>query len=63
MTHQKKGGIHDSRLFMDASGLFRLTGKLSLNIWSRKDGAAISLRLMAFLFYPVTKFKIHLLFP
>ena len=43
IIHQKKGGIHDIRIFMDASGLFRLTGKLSLNIWSRIDGAAISL--------------------
>jgi hypothetical protein len=28
MVHQKKGGIHVYRSFMDASGWFRLTGQL-----------------------------------
>jgi hypothetical protein len=28
MAHQKKGGIHVYRSFMDASGWFRLTGQL-----------------------------------
>ena len=37
MAHQKKGGIHEYRSFMGASGWYRLTGAVHQNICPAKD--------------------------
>ena len=38
MSHQKKGGIHESnRIFMGTFGWYRLTGLLHQNIWKGEE--------------------------
>jgi hypothetical protein len=39
MAHQKKGGIHVYRSFMDAPGWYRLTGQLRQDIWAQRAEA------------------------